>query len=136
MGAASLPACGFVGGTSAAAERVCWAPLPPLPLAIGLSPTPTPTLCPRAEKENGGKGKAPVAAAPSADEGGSQGGEEGEEDSAAAGGDLQLAWENLEAAKVIWSRDAAANAQQLAGACRWQRRAGACAAGAVWATWL
>lgn len=33
---------------------------------------------------------------------------------AAAEGDLQLAWENLDTAKVIWGRDPAAHAQQLA----------------------
>lgn len=34
---------------------------------------------------------------------------------AGAEGDLQLAWENLETAKVIWAKDADNHAQQLAG---------------------
>lgn len=35
------------------------------------------------------------------------------------GSDLQLAWENLETAKVIWQREGEdKNAQQLAGGCR------------------
>lgn len=34
---------------------------------------------------------------------------------AGAEGDLQLAWENLETAKVIWAKHADAHAQQLAG---------------------
>lgn len=52
---------------------------------------------------------------------------------AGAEGDLQLAWENLETAKVIWAKDADAHAQQLAGGlgsssggcrdgCRWMCR--------------
>ena len=32
----------------------------------------------------------------------------------AEGGDLQLAWENLDSAKVIWSKDAQVNAAALA----------------------
>ncbi|KAL4418824.1 hypothetical protein ABPG77_004064 [Micractinium sp. CCAP 211/92] len=65
-------------------------------------------------KENGGKGKSPAAAPV-------QGGaeeeeeEEGEESGDGGGSDLQLAWENLETAKVIWQREGEdKNAQQLA----------------------
>ncbi|KAI7839538.1 hypothetical protein COHA_006720 [Chlorella ohadii] len=60
------------------------------------------------DKENSGdKGKAPAASASGEEEG-----EEGEE--SGAEGDLQLAWENLETAKVIWAKDADSHAQQLA----------------------
>ncbi|PRW60974.1 TPR domain containing [Chlorella sorokiniana] len=62
------------------------------------------------DKENGGdKGKAPAASA------GGEGEEEEEEgEESGAEGDLQLAWENLETAKVIWAKDADRHAQQLA----------------------
>ncbi|PSC74146.1 TPR domain containing [Micractinium conductrix] len=70
-------------------------------------------------KENGGKGKAP--AEPAGHD--AQEEEEEGEESSEGGTDLQLAWENLETAKVIWQRQAAeakaagddkAFAQQLA----------------------
>lgn len=64
------------------------------------------------DKENGGKGKAP-AAAPG--EGDADEEEEGAESGDGGGSDLQLAWENLETAKVIWQREGEdKNAQQLA----------------------
>ncbi|KAL4459220.1 hypothetical protein ABPG75_014085 [Micractinium tetrahymenae] len=63
------------------------------------------------DKENGGKGKAP-AAAPAE---GNEEDEEAEESGDGGGSDLQLAWENLETAKVIWQREGEGkNVQQLA----------------------
>lgn len=44
---------------------------------------------------------------------GDQSEEEGEDSGEAS--DLQLAWEHLEAAKVIWAKDGARNAERLAG---------------------
>ncbi|EFN53411.1 hypothetical protein CHLNCDRAFT_58502 [Chlorella variabilis] len=62
-------------------------------------------------KENGGdKGKAPAAPAE-----GVEAEEEGEDSGEAADNDLQLAWENLESAKVIWGKEGEEeHAQQLA----------------------